>query len=476
MRRRSDAEMVVVELTDADDASASPSAPSAADASRPEGGTPSAVGGASDRARRRGRRTGALALAATLAVGAVVAANVVEQRAEAARRAALVDLPGVVAPLPSAPVELWRATGWSEADVVGDALLVRGGDGGAELRDVGTGAVRAVVGGDGRACTVVPASAIPGVEPSSLVSCRTQQRDGGYAVDLLDADGAALASVVLPGEVLLEQQVDDDVVHVVRTPDGSVQVRRTEPATGDERWVHRSSVRAGDDAWAVVAVDRVLVMGADSSRSAVALDDGAEVARTEDDGVVVLDVLPDGRRLEAVLALRTRMRVSSPDGDVLFEEEGGPATYTLDPAAREVVLRDLTGPGLRVHDLASGDVVWTIEDDDVWPVLHLADVLVVTAGHQLQGWDPRTGQRLWTRDLPASQWSSVLGPESVITDGARVMVPEPASDGPELVAVDLASGDDSWRVPLPDAADRVVSARGRILVLGGGDVVVLGAR
>ncbi|GGC00166.1 hypothetical protein GCM10010972_11150 [Cellulomonas carbonis] len=472
--------MVVVELTDADDVPTSPSAPSAADASGPGGGTPSAVPGTSDRARRRGRhggrRTGVLALAAALAVGAVVGANVVEQRAEAARRAALVDLPGVVAPLPSAPVELWRATGWSEADVVGDALLVQGDDGGAELRDVGTGAVRAAVGGDGRTCTVVAASAIPSVEPSSLVSCRTQQPDasGGYAVNLVDADGAALASVVLPGEVLLEQQVDDDVVHVVRTADGSVQVRRTDPVTGDERWVHRSSMRAGDDAWAVVAVDRVLVMGADSARSAVALDDGAEVARTDGDGVVVLDVLPDGRRLEAVLALRTRMRVSSPDGEVLFEEEGGPATYSLDPAAREVVLRDLTGPGLRVHDLASGDVVWTIEDDDVWPVLHLADALVVRADDELQGWDPRTGQRLWTRELLPSPWS-VLGPESVLTDGARVLVPELTVEGARLVAVDLASGEDSWRVPLPEAADRVVAARGRVLVLGGGDVVVLGA-
>src|SRR3954468_15873576 len=64
------------------------------------------------RAGRRALRNWPVGLAvAVVAVGAGVGLHVVDARREAARLAAIADVPGVLAPLYRPPVELWRSEG-----------------------------------------------------------------------------------------------------------------------------------------------------------------------------------------------------------------------------------------------------------------------------------------------------------------------------------------------------------------------------
>lgn len=470
MARSDDARTVDVELAE-DDEHPGP-------AGRDAAGAPD--GRAS--ARRRGLRGVGLAAVLVVLTGAVVA-NVVQERRDSAEQAALQGLPGVVAPMPDAPVELWASEGWTEAEVVGDALLVQGPHARTALLDLRTGERVAEIATEaGALCAPVQGAALPGIVRPTLISCTTSAgpESAPRAVTFHSADGTALATVPLPGPVLLAQQVGDDVVLVTEDSEGFGHVVRTDPVTGQQRWAYRTAGADGalNPWWAVVSREAVLLMDSRGGSTAVALADGTEAtpdAEPAIDRAVPLATVPGGAALEVVLGERsTRTRVVRGGGDVLLDVEGTPATAAIPPSADEVVLHAPDDYHLVVHDLASGDPLWEHDDDMARVVVHLGEALVVATGDELQAWHPRTGDLLWGRQMRTE--TAGLG-WSGLTDGERVLVPEAGTDGTALVAVDLASGEDAWRVRLPDAVRSLTAVGPYVVVVAVDDeVVVLGAR
>jgi len=286
------------------------------------------------------------------------------------------------------------------------------------------------------------------------------------------------------GRVLLVS----DGTALVEGPDGVVGIAED----GAPRWgpvaagtacgpAGRVAVCVGDPAGAAA-----LVVAADGTTTTVAglgpaadwwVQDGAVVQLEPDArGVTVRRWSPTGdagptwdARLEgasAVVVRRTPTTLvlgGTPDRTLSLvtgrEGDGGPPT----PRARAWV-SDTAGVGLVSDgaDVVVAGVGWFAAPAH----LLVGGVLLVGSGDVSAVDLEHRGRLLWSRPATAA-----------LSDGRRVALVEPSASGRDLVARELRTGSELWRLPLPDACLDLAAVTGAGALLDGyGTVVAVGPR
>lgn len=443
--------------------------------------------------RWRPRRAHVLGAAAVVALvlGLVGAQLVVDHRARA-RLADLAGLPGVVTDLGAPPrftPEDLRRTGEPAveqelvaADGIRPRVVLRTSrdlvrlDGNDPDGSTGWTFVLWAAGDppteDAAAWAPFQPSCVRTPDDASIVTCLT----GDGAVSL-DGDGtdlprtwASLRAVdVVNGATVYERDLDlpaptrlqgagDVLVGGTRVPDGDDGalvdvVTAFDAATGAERWVARVPVPDEIEGYAgepelVLTPDAVAVRGT-TEVTVLSTVDGA-VLRAPDgadlDGALAAPGRPGDAEL-LVLGTGAGTILWSPVGEVELEGEVLPVGVddgSLDGLVLTTVDGDLLGSD------RDGTERWRATGAEGWTGMVVGGRVVVLDDATLRCVDGESGRALW--EVPVDE-----GMTLALTDGRRVLLQQSGwassqvSDDTttELVAVDLADGDEAWRTTLP---------------------------
>ncbi|MCC2335431.1 outer membrane protein assembly factor BamB family protein [Cellulomonas wangsupingiae] len=442
-------------------------------------------------ARRRHRRalTAGAAVLAVLVTGAV-AAQVVADRREDARIAAVAALPGAVAPLAGPPQVLWetardRQFGVDARAADGTLVGVRASTEGPVLvvgRDPRTGdVVWEVELVDG---TTRPApDSVPGELVATSGACAGLPREEHQVVCLVhdgmavvDDDGwqtvpSTVARVVLldtrDGSVAADLSealvptsasalaVVGDLVLTTAGPGARVRAVTTDGArrwdlpapgatTAEDAYVQATAL---DDLIAIVTPTVVRLVDATGRPVRdVPVPDGLAPSWWVD-GVVLLvpefdEGATDGTSVEA------RGGVVRPEGVV--ELTGDPVGVDLDDGSVPGLVLTSDGGALQGWG-GDGRRLWSAAVAAPWGAILLDGRLHFTSGATLVTLDARTGEELWRSDATTT---------SVVTDGRHLLTlvePTRGEAGPQLVALDPVDGSERWRSALPDGTDSLES-------------------
>lgn len=483
-------EMVeMVEATEPDDAPPDRTARSADAARRP--------------ARRRALRRLGIAVIAVLVLAAVVV-NVADARRDAARREALADL-GWVMPAMDGPLdEVWRAPGGSILTQADGVVVTRSDDSDTTLRAVetATGTVLWERENANEECWPVLDEAGQGPIPRLAVS-RPEMlmcipfdafgSDGtppaeGASIPVAFVDlgtGAVQGRVTVDGQLVGQAEAGGEMLLISRRVEGAVGVLRVDPRSGRVAWTWTSGPRVlpvqapGSWTWSLDEDGDVLQI--DGVRSvAVSVDDGAEAEPGPGPrGGTWTDTfrMASGQVVAAVHDLTTagvRIDVLEADGTTRFEVDGSPWRIWFDDGSLpdSVVVQQEHVAGALVEDVAltsfdldTGEERWSVPDSYSQPVFLLEGTAIVAAESTVGALDAVAGEWLW---LHPAAGDMAFDP---LTDGEVVLVP--VSDGGRaLAALDLRTGEERWRMPVPaDAFGAHVAHDGTLLVTTGSEVV-----
>lgn len=474
----------------------------------PEGG-----GGDPWQARRRRRGLAVVGLVAVVALGAASAVlTAQDERRERARREALAGVAGLLPPLEAGLGELWHVADGVPFAVGNDVVILEAA---GELRglDLRTGDrvwTRPV--GTDETCVALsddagPTRPLPGDAVADRVACyRSFSTVEGYRVvvgdpaevEVLDVGtGARVGTVPTPADVLGVEQDGRDVLVASLDADRAVVVSRWElgaSAGGPARRVWRTRLPeplevVETSGWVFHAEAEVVRAGVVGS---VPLDlvTGEPRPDTAHQGVLLTEdvPLPGGGRVEW-------------DRDVVGRATGATRVVGADGGVVEIAgvpwrpgVQDVSSPDVlllrRPTSLESGDVsgelvaVDATTGEDLWSAGRMAgmqalvrvdDVVVAAGAGTVLALDVRGGDLVWEDSRSGA--SPRLGG---LTDGDVVLVAEASGAQPAMVARDLRTGAERWRVALaevlPDEAHRVVPTSAGILVLSwDGGATMLGA-
>lgn len=440
-----------------------------------------------------GRR--ALAVLVVAVVAAVVAGTVVtnaaHRRADAARRAALAGVPGVLDPLEDPLRELWRAEQSSYAlAYTDDVVAVATDEASLEVLDAATGEVRwrreqmpnescAALARGGAGASLygrLPLRAARAVcwTWSDIVQAEGPLVEPPTRLVVLDlATGAEVAALEVTGTVVGVEPLDDSALVASADKTGAVHVQRWSPTDGDVWAID------GEPGLLEHIQDGGLVFqargpafwlgGLDAQGRSVAtgepLADAGPVGDAFSSGAVAL---PDGgwatwttqdRPGEARGGIWTR--VADADGALRFEIAGRPWTDESGaaPSSRPMVTDDLPTDLLLMRldarvgdsgtvagiDARTGAVRWRGERlAGVSTCVRMGGVLVAAGAGRAYGFDVATGEELW-RGAAAEPAGGVS-----VTDGERVVLPTTVGDGPALTSFDIGSGARRWDLVLAE--------------------------
>jgi outer membrane protein assembly factor BamB len=408
------------------------------------------------------------------AVLALVGTQVVVNQREAARVAALADIPGVVPPADPSIGVLWRADPRLGAALrsgsVVDGTLVGGTqapDGALSVvgLDPDTGAIAWTTPID----LPTPPQPTVGSSPSVWVSCTTVAHGGspvaaciaqpyggdavlgvpGSTIAVLDpADGSLLAHRDVPGTTGIAF-TDDDLVLADRVADDGTPARTDASSV---RWaVTASDVVSGKQAWTWTspAVD---VLGREDGPQASNATGSAYLQRVDGDLLLAVDahawVLSAAGGLRRDIPLDPGAWMGPARSGVFIENTWSSAELyqgTLILADGTQVPVDETVGWLAVDDGSAPGIVFTVGAGP-------GDALGLT------GRSAATGKELWHL-----QGSIVTG---LLLDGTVYVATNDA-----LVAVDSTTGHTLWRTPL-DRVPQQLSTDGRYLLLPGLNVTL----
>lgn len=482
---------VLVELVESDDAGAR-SWPGARET--PGGPTNPDATDATDAPRRRGLWWTGAAVLAVLAL-VVMVTNVVEARREAERRAAFAELTWVLPALDGPLEEVWRAPGLLVVEATSDVIVVQDVAGGMRGVDAVTGAeVWALDFAVSGYCSAVSSWWSYATEPEEagdpVLLCQSPSEvgadTGGWqSVELRTIDartGERLADLSVDGVLISAALADDDLVLVMTRPDDTVLVDRTDLRTGERQWRYEGEPGSGDsnftDSFSIEVTDTaVLVDGTQDLVLSVETgemlpDDPGPSADGDPDLRLELD---DGGVVEWSYDRSDGMngagRVLNEDGSVRFTFEGDPEQpYANDGAQSVLVIRHSSADGstgtTTALDITTGETLWSEPSD--WGTTELLELggRVLRTSDVARMLDERTGLELWRTEVDAAV--SMYAP---VTDGRVVVLPV-HDDGLQLVALDLANGEERWRVPGPTGATALsATADGLVLVLTSSEVV-----
>lgn len=454
-------------------------------------------GTADDRrgAPRARRRVVAVVVAALVVVAAANAAQIWQERTA---YAALAGTPGFVPRMPVAPEIVWSLPQGHVTGASDTLLLVAGSSGATSAVEAATGAT--LWSGDDvhpdggwSDCRFVREGRVVELDLWALTQQETVARSVVCAhrttagastesvLQVLDArTGRVRSERTVPGDPVVLDSVDGDVVHGERDAAGRVQLVRWDPEADVDVWKQRlgaGRAGSGGDVWAALLGDRLLVQDADGAHLR-SLEDGEVITDDDGAGVLRVAVLADGATvgLDLTDAGTSPLVVTEADGsERLRLEQWFAGPRTLDPRTPAVLVR--TGGGaLSAHDVRDGTLLWTRSGDgrsptSSWsgsqdtPLALVAHRLVLAAGDGgLEAVDARDGASLWTsEDLTAWVPGAVSDGRSVVVPALRGD-PAEADAEPVLVAVDLADGSEVWGVRLP-APGYAVHDVGELLVV-----------
>lgn len=476
-QQRGDAEsrLVEVELVDEE----SPLAVVAAEHARrfglePRDPAPAAADDAPSGGGRASRRLRVLGIAVVAALVAItIGANVVASQREAARQAELAGHPWILPAVDGPLQEVWQVEG-PQLLAESPGLVVA-----SDLR----GAVTAIDTATGRAlwtwegteqrerCAGVqetdeqPAGAGLATEylvclPESdyFLDHRPPVPGAVAAVTLLDpVTGDVLGRADIEGTPLAWDVVGDHLVVTFVRSDAAVGIVRWDPQAGRQVWDFASDPGLMPDGlyseWGYLLRDGVVHVVSGETAIAVAVESGEQVA--SDTGAfrraaeLNRTVLADGGTVEwrrDDVGEDGSGRVVEPDGSARFEFEGIPwRALRSDGSAPGVFVVQRAGSnGLVGLDARSGERLWrTVAGRErPWPVLQTGGIVVAVGGGTAAAIDLRDGERVWTLEVAPTP-----GP-AVVTDGTVVLLPVREGWETSLVAVDLASGTELWRIPV----------------------------
>jgi len=491
-----------VELVEHDDATSATSPVDPVDHAR---------GVVRDRARvvldrvRRHRVLALLTVVVTVVAIAVPAALSV--RSERARTEALAALPGVLAPMASAPEVVWTSPAspgsfWltvADRAWIRDEVLVvweQTGDATSSLRaldartgdevwtsplssvpDLGDPASRFTE--DRTTCTAPEAAAGQGLVVCLVVDSwqLTASTDDAEPDRVEPASVRLRAFAVATGEPALDQPVPADasmvsvgtdvVVAATGSSDGPASLVRLDPSTGAERWsvdVPRPHDGAG-------RADPVVQLFGDEigvgwlGTTAVFTADGDAAGQLDADDVRRVRghrVAFDGEGMRQLRDVDT--------GRVLDLGDARPARLAADDGSVPGMLVLQSEYRLTGRELPAGHRAWRLD----WPfganpaLLVVDGMLARQTIDELTVVDLTTGEQLWHRSTSASR-------DSTVTDGRRLLVAESVEGrGPVVAAYDVRDGRRVWEVPVPVAAQFLAVVDHRLFALSDGALVALG--
>lgn len=435
-------------------------------------------------------------LAASVAALAVVALvgwgmNQAEARRDEDRLQALAGLPGYLEPVAEPLTVAWRSVaGRPVARTETSVLLER------EPDAVGTPAALTAVdlaSGDrvwhrataGEACAPLTGAADPELPVASLIVCVPQAGMGTPAVPrvtVLDATtGEEVRSQAAEG-ALVADVVGDLVLLTTATADGAVSVRAWDPATGLDAWAftgapHEPGAVRLAPGWGYEVGNGTVTFASRDVRLTFDVVTGRRQAEPTvgSSGWVAVD-LPGGREARWGFDHFGRPKgvvIVDRDSGARFEAPGVPWLAALrDGSAQDVVVvRRTADKHLLGLDASSGRVRWDLANVP-WleASVQVGGIVVAVSPSSAVAVDVRTGLRLWDHDVArgSATWD-------VLTDGRLVLVPtDDGAGGVVLTARRLQTGEEAWRVPLPDEVVAVDEVDGRtILVLTASALVAL---
>lgn len=482
------------------------------------GGPDDAAEAARVRSRHRRRLLAASAAGVLLAVTAVVGgAMALDEHRLRERRDALAALGVPLVDLAAPLDEVWRVEGESSPMALTDDVVVLQTPGG----DMGSPALVAVatatgerlwergspasscsswnpawnVDGDVPSYTIASAQVgALGPEPPTWLVCVSGDYWGlGASANAVTAvevlalrDGEALATVEVDGAAVSMDLLGPDAVVLSVDGDGTLVATRMDLLTGESAWV----VPLGKDGldeeggfagwWAELRGGAWQLQGPDGTRLALDVATGAE---REPDGALtyspaLLD-LPDGGRVEMRYEVSSsadgyglgveHVAVIGPDGVERFSHEGSLwSPWLTDGSMSDRVV--VAEPGqvaseLVALDVEDGHVLWRQAMTTwSWGVVQV-DGVAVAAGADVRGVDLSTGEERWRIEAG----TSTVG---YVTDGRRALAALTRPDGTSLVAVDIASGEQVWSLPLAQEPWWVIGAGDGVLVASGGATVL----
>ncbi len=472
----------MVEVTDADGAPADPAATAGPDDASPHPG------------RRSLRRLG-IAVIAVLALAAVTV-TVLETRRDAARREAFTDLGWVMPAMPGPPQEVWRAQGGAVLAQVDGTVVTQSAGPDLTVRAVETATGRVlwertdtneecntVLDGSGRGPAARPADGRPPV--LMCIAFDAPGSDGTPPAEAASAPftfvdletGAVQAQVTVSGQLLGYAEVDEDVLFFTIRFGGSVGVVRVDPWSGRVvwDWTSASGVRPRQPAdWTWHLDEDRGVLRLEGARTvAVAVDDGRQLKpgpRSPDGVWTTTFPLASGQVVAATQDLSTgvaRISVLEADGTTRFDIDGSPWRIGFDDGSvpDALVVQRAPAPGatrdvtLTSIDLGTGEERWSLPGASTWPLFLLEGTAVVATASTVGALDVDAGEWLWQHPVAADL------PYDPLTDGDVVLVPVADGGGRALAALQVRTGEERWRMPLPADAVSVLRAQdGTLLV------------
>lgn len=505
--RGGEGDTVPVDLIEVDSPDALRPPPHLVDAGEGRSGAPGDPGGqdgesAEARAHRRRRRV-LLAVGAGVVVALAVTGGVLtaldERRADARwdalaeRGMPLVDL---TAPL----TEVWRVpgNGWPMATTAEVLVLQIWDQASATILwrgvEVATGEVawERAEPGDGwcsqwnpewsdlaseeAGLAVAYAAGVGAVPDASMLVCSSGPGFGGQlpapgtrsSLTVLDVrSGAELGSVEVRGALVTFETIEEDLVTATITPEGAVQLTRSPLAGGPAVWSTTTDAMALDDdgyyvgAWPTLYDGQVVLVSPEGVPiETIDADTGepttGEVELPTASGGWML--LADGSRAEVSYGdIRQEdgvsyvlggpsVTVTAADGTERFEVPGGLwSPWYTDGSLPDRILVGRTGDAgtggtLRALDVATGDEMWSVPLRWSTALVQVDGVAVAGSGYAA-GVDLRTGEELWQHRATLS------GAVSPVTDGSRIALPTTDGGVTSLVAREIRTGAEAWRVP-----------------------------
>ena len=215
------------------------------------------------------------------------------------------------------------------------------------------------------------------------------------------------------------------------------------------------------DAWGLTATDALVAVQSGGATSHFRADNGDLLLTKAGYG---RDPLPDGGLVTSTSTGTDLTSITSRDV-VHTAPSGDSRTIPGDSVAvPRVVGRGMSAPFIVDGKLYLGDAPrWSSGVGQYAQVQVVADdVTVLTHDAKLRGVDTTSGRELWSTAFDGSR--------GVVTDGRHVMY---LADG-SVVAVDLHTGREQWRIPVPMDSTKggVLAAAGGTLLFQSGDGIV----